>query len=358
MVMHRGSPGNWSADKVQFRGRRVDRFEPGAADPARPRGGRAAAQPARGLVPRRRARGPAPARASGCRRAASWPATSASRAGWWCSASTSCTPRATWSRDRARPPASPPTARPAAPAAPTRRTAPRPHAVDFVPAVPDLAGFPRDDWAWAVREATRDGADRGVRLPGAGRAAAAARGAGQLPEPGARRGGRPRPDRHLHRLLAGAGARAAGARRARRHPGRVRGPRLRRDRRHRGSGGRRRGGAGAGRRARRRRLGPGRDPGRGRGADAGPPVADRRRALAGAAARPRRVGRRHAGAWVVEDDYDAEFRYDHARSARSRASRPSGSSSSARSASRWRRPCGSAGWSARSTSSTPIATPR
>ena len=47
------------------------------------------------------------------------------------------------------------TARPAAPAAPARRTAPRP-AVDFVPAVPDLAGFPREDWAWAVREATRE----------------------------------------------------------------------------------------------------------------------------------------------------------------------------------------------------------
>ena len=25
-----------------------------------------------------------------------------------------------------------------------------------MPAVPDLAGFPRDDWAWAVREATRE----------------------------------------------------------------------------------------------------------------------------------------------------------------------------------------------------------
>jgi GntR family transcriptional regulator/MocR family aminotransferase len=45
-------------------------------------------------------------------------------------------------------------ARPAAPAVPTRRTAPRLD-VDFVPAVPDLGGFPRDDWAWAVREAPR-----------------------------------------------------------------------------------------------------------------------------------------------------------------------------------------------------------
>jgi GntR family transcriptional regulator/MocR family aminotransferase len=28
--------------------------------------------------------------------------------------------------------------------------------VDFVPAVPDLGSFPREDWAWSVREATRE----------------------------------------------------------------------------------------------------------------------------------------------------------------------------------------------------------
>ncbi|MET0524240.1 MAG: PLP-dependent aminotransferase family protein, partial [Nocardioides sp.] len=56
------------------------------------------------------------------------------------------------------------TARPAAPAAPARRTPPRP-AIDFVPAVPDLASFPREDWAWAVREASRQAPTAALGYP-------------------------------------------------------------------------------------------------------------------------------------------------------------------------------------------------
>jgi GntR family transcriptional regulator/MocR family aminotransferase len=42
-------------------------------------------------------------------------------------------------------------------AAPRRRAGtPRLLDVDFLPAVPDLSSFPRQDWAWAVREASRD----------------------------------------------------------------------------------------------------------------------------------------------------------------------------------------------------------
>ena len=45
-----------------------------------------------------------------------------------------------------------------APAPAPRRPAPAAPVleVDFLPAVPDLAGFPRGDWAWAVREACRE----------------------------------------------------------------------------------------------------------------------------------------------------------------------------------------------------------
>jgi GntR family transcriptional regulator/MocR family aminotransferase len=46
-------------------------------------------------------------------------------------------------------------AAPAAPQAPSRAAAPR-LAVDFAPAVPDLASFPRTDWAKAVAEVCRD----------------------------------------------------------------------------------------------------------------------------------------------------------------------------------------------------------
>jgi len=52
---------------------------------------------------------------------------------------------------QARPARPTPAPRPAAPAAP----GPRPGAVDFAAGVPDLAAFPRTDWAWAVREGLR-----------------------------------------------------------------------------------------------------------------------------------------------------------------------------------------------------------
>jgi GntR family transcriptional regulator/MocR family aminotransferase len=46
-------------------------------------------------------------------------------------------------------------ARPAPAAAPPQPVAPAPLVADFQPGVPDLASFPRNDWAWAVQQACR-----------------------------------------------------------------------------------------------------------------------------------------------------------------------------------------------------------
>jgi GntR family transcriptional regulator/MocR family aminotransferase len=54
------------------------------------------------------------------------------------------------------------------------------------------------------------------------------------------------------------------------------------------------------------------------------------------------------GAVLVEDDYDAEYRYDPSRSARCRDSGPTTSSTAARRARHSRRRCASAGWCSRS----------
>jgi GntR family transcriptional regulator / MocR family aminotransferase len=43
----------------------------------------------------------------------------------------------------------------ALPDSPVRAAPPRPLAIDFRPGVPDLTSFPRSDWAWAVREGCR-----------------------------------------------------------------------------------------------------------------------------------------------------------------------------------------------------------
>ena len=51
-----------------------------------------------------------------------------------------------------------------------------------------------------------------------------------------------------------------------------------------------------------------------------------------------------AGHLVIEDDYDAEYRYDRAPVGALQASHRTGSSMSARPARRWRRDCASAGW--------------
>ena len=251
--MSRASPGNWSGDKVQFCGCGVDRFEPRAARSrwtARRRAAARASSSAGSATPMRTGRlrpgerlpstpraGPRPGRLARAGGAVLRPAARRGLPG---------RPSRVGDPGRRRRPGRPRRR------ARRRRRAPRP-AVDFVPAVPDLAGFPRDDWAWAVREASRDGAERRVRLPASppGRC-----GCGRCwPATSTECAARPptRPDRHLHRLLPGPGARAAGAGRARGHAGRLRGPGLRRDRAHRRCGGRRERGAGAGRRARRRR---------------------------------------------------------------------------------------------------------
>ena len=76
----------------------------------------------------------------------------------------------------------------------------------------------------------------------------------------------------------------------------------------RAGGGRRRGARSRGRaRPGRRRAGGERRPGGRR--HAGAPVPHRRRARGAAAARPARVGGRNDG-FIIEDDYDSEFRYD------------------------------------------------
>jgi GntR family transcriptional regulator/MocR family aminotransferase len=68
----------------------------------------------------------------------------------------------------ARPGAATRVASTATPAAPPRQAPPRPRVldIDFVPAVPDLGAFPREDWAWAVREATRTASHEELGYPG------------------------------------------------------------------------------------------------------------------------------------------------------------------------------------------------
>ena len=121
---------------------------------------------------------------------------------------------------------------PAAPAA-AAAGAPRPGcAVDFRPAVPDLASFPRADWAWAVRRGVPVGR-RPRRSTTATRAAPTVLrdGAGQLPAAGSGRAAAD-PDRivvctgfsqGLNLALATLAGRGVDA-------GRLRGSRVRRDR--------------------------------------------------------------------------------------------------------------------------------
>jgi GntR family transcriptional regulator/MocR family aminotransferase len=55
--------------------------------------------------------------------------------------------------------------RPAEPLIPARTVPSRP-AIDFVPALPDLTSFPRKDWIWALTEATRDAPSAGFGYSG------------------------------------------------------------------------------------------------------------------------------------------------------------------------------------------------
>ena len=157
------------------------------------------------------------------------------------------------------------------------------------------------------------GARRPPRLPRRPRRDRAARGARRLPQPGARHPRRPRDDRHHQRLRAGGVAAARGAGRPRRDDGGRRGPvGLRRrppDRRTRsGMEVRRR--AGRRRRRARRRRGGAATPTRSiltpshQWPTGGVLSPEARAAVLAWAQR--------TGALVIEDDYDAEYRYDRA----------------------------------------------
>ena len=80
--------------------------------------------------------------------------------------------------------------------------------------------------------------------------------------------------------------------------------------------------------------------------DRRPPVPDRRRAAAGAPRGARRLGR-PPGGLVIEDDYDAEFRYDREPIGALQGLARTASSTPGRRARRSRRGCGSAGSSRR-----------
>ena len=96
-----------------------------------------------------------------------------------------------------------------------RQTPPR---IDLSYGRADVSSFPRAAWLRAIRGGARVRAERPVRLPGRQRRAAAADGDRRLPEPGPRHRGPARPDRDLHGLRAGhhAAHRRAGRRGARR----------------------------------------------------------------------------------------------------------------------------------------------
>ena len=72
-----------------------------------------------------------------------------------------------------------------------------------IPALPDLAAFPRDGWLRSLRAALRDGAVRRARPRRPARRAGAAQRADGLPRPRPRRGARARAHDRLRRLHAG-----------------------------------------------------------------------------------------------------------------------------------------------------------
>ena len=173
----------------------------------------------------------------------------------------------------------------------------------------------------------------------------------RLPRARARRRRRPEPGRRHQRLRPGAEPALRRAQGARGDADRARGPEQPgepRDRRPRR--------AGAvpvpvdehgppGRRARRRRRGH---------RHARPPAPDRRRARRRSAAPQLLQWLRDHDALAIEDDYDAEYRYDRAAIGALQGLEPSGSSTRARRARRSRPRCGSAGSSSRADLVEPI----
>ena len=169
--------------------------------------------------------------------------------------------------------------------------------------------LPARDVAALGQAGARHRPEPAARLSRRARDARAARCPGGLPQSRPGHGRRRRFDRRLLRVRAGPQARRPGPARPRRAPDRhrgsdparePRGPARDRSRGRRDPGRRFRDAGGA---ARRR-------PRPGRGADRRPPVPDRRRPASRPTGGAHRPGPSAARGLVIEDDYDAEFRYD------------------------------------------------
>ena len=250
-------------------------------------------------------------RGAPCRRRATSRASSASRAGSSSTPTRSSPPRASCRCARAPARACRRRAPPRRRDPPRRAGRPRRRATTSGPASPDVSRFPRAAWLRAAARGARDDDRRRPRLRRPARRRRAARRAGGLPRPRARRRRRPRPHRRHLRLHPGARARRAarspraargGSRsRTRATPSerrsRARRPRVGRGRASTTTGSRRRA------RAQRRR----------RGAWSRPPTSTR---PASCSPRERRTALlawlRERDAIAIEDDYDAEYRYDRA----------------------------------------------
>ena len=165
--------------------RRTARRRPGellvALDPdAR----RAAAAPARRRAARRDPRRAGCAPACGCPPRARSPRSSASRAAWSPTPTSSSPPRAGSPRGAARARSSPPRPPPSRRRAePPRRAAVR---FDFTPTTPDVSLFPRRQWARAVARAAAEAPDAELDYGSGLGSLRAARGARRLPRPRAR----------------------------------------------------------------------------------------------------------------------------------------------------------------------------
>ena len=231
----------------------------------------------------------------------------------------------------------PPTARPSGRSA--RRAA-----VRLLPRRPDLASFPRALWLRALRDVLRSAPDGAFAYPDARGAPRAARRA-DAPTCGACAASSSSRSRSSSAPARRRGSRCSDARSSRRGMSvdRRRGsrpaaaPRGARLRRH--AGARARPSTSRAWTSRPLRCAGGAD-------DAGAPVPDGRRALA-ARARGELVDWARDGGLVIEDDYDAEFRYDRAPLGALQGLAPDRVVYWARSQRRSRRGCASAGWCCR-----------
>ena len=267
----------------------------------------AAARAARGPPARGWCATGAAGRRAACRRRARWRATSTSRGGWSWTPTRSCSPRAISWRAAGRARTSPrPRRQPTASVAPGAGAA---AAFDFFPGAPDLASFPRALWLRALREVLRSAPASAFAYPDARGALELRRALAGLPA------ARPRRRRRARRRSSSARAPPRGSRcsaRALMRAGVARSPSRTRACR------------------RTARCSPTRAcEVRGVAVDeARASTSARWTRAAVARRRPRTSARRascsrpgaarallawaRAGGLVIEDDYDAEFRYDRA----------------------------------------------